>query len=144
MKSVLKEIYSLFRLYPGIFPHIRQDYVERAINERRIVLTIPHMGADIEGALIYKQYKRDTKFAKKNDYLICQIVACRQREGIGTRLLQNFLEACDTESMVVVKVRDNNVEARKFYQKHGFVYTDVLLWDEGLVPGIIYKRRVTV
>ncbi len=57
--------------------------------------------------------------------LLLAVEAPYRRRGIGTRLLEKFLNICLTENIkqVRLEVREDNYEAIRFYMNRGFVIT---------------------
>ena len=129
-------VYDLFRMYPDVFPHIRYDYVRRAIFKTGGTVIVSD-GKQLLGALIYKVYKRPHGLALQGDVLICQIVSRNQRQGIGS-MMMGYLP---TGVNLLTTVRESNTEARSFYEKHGFVSMKRTSWKGGTIPGLVYRQK---
>ena len=143
-KEAARAVYNLFRLHPETFPHIRYDYVHRAIFKTGGIIVVS--GGRLLGALIYKEYKKPYGLALQGDILICQIVAREQRQGIGSVMMHSLLQYntntfAQCNANMFVTVRESNMEARLFYEKHGFEIIKRTSWKGGTIPGLVYWRR---
>ncbi len=72
--------------------------------------------AEIQGYAIFHMLGPDSEL------LSIAVSEGTQRSGVGTQLLLNGFEQLDFEAgdCCFLEVRENNVKARGFYEKHGF------------------------
>ncbi|MGD9738363.1 MAG: GNAT family N-acetyltransferase [Bauldia sp.] len=64
----------------------------------------------------------------------------RQREGIGSRLIQTAIAAVTTASVIEIRVLEGEPPVVRFYQRHGFRTVGEV--DDDILPG--RPRRFTV
>lgn len=129
-KKDLDFIYSKMAELPGIFPHIRKDYVQRMINTDNVIL---ERGV----VIIFQKYQRKVKlgntYAPKGAYIIHQILNTKLKSGAAHRIISKFCE----DRLVVLTVRKANKRAVEFYKKNGFKKFGSIDWKNGEVPGIV-------
>ncbi len=114
----LHEIFAHFRAQRDIFPHIRQDALQRRIEAGQCVYE--------EGVVItYQQYKKRTRVGDvdvpRGAVMLHQIVNSQRFNGAGHRVFERF---CDEVvkplgGKVYLSVRADNTVARHFYERHG-------------------------
>lgn len=130
-----QEVYSIFKQYPSIFPHIRTDYIRRQLEKKTVLLQ--------DGVLInFTQYSRKQKvgniIVQKGVYVIHQIANSKQGNGSAKDLLDTFVQY--TQSPIILTVRKDNEKARAFYERYGFVEIGNIEWAKRTnpIPGIVY------
>lgn len=137
-KEQAKEIYEIFRKRADIFPHIRYDYLQRAINGGRCVYQ--------DGVvIIFSIYKKRTRVGTcgipKNNCMLHQIVNGDEGNGKAKDVLLQFLAYISSLNLPAVwlSVRADNNRATKFYERNGFVEVGTVKWMNGTLAGIIYR-----
>ena len=130
-----KEIMGIFKTHIEWFPHIRNDYIERmilagnCIYEDGVVITF----------LKYKKRGHMKQFdVPAGNVILHQIVNGNQFSGKGGQMLDKFFKFCAVD--VWLNVRDDNMIARKFYEKHGMAYMGEAWTGNGLKLAI-YKKE---
>jgi len=136
-KEQAKEIYEIFRKRADIFPHIRFDYLQRAINSGRCVYE--------DGVvIIYSVYKKRTTIGTcsipRKNCMLHQIVNSSEGNGKAKDVLNKFV-AYITESTPAVwlSVRADNKRATNFYERNGFVCVGSVNWLNGTLAGLIFR-----
>jgi RimJ/RimL family protein N-acetyltransferase len=131
--DVVKEIFSEHKQW---FPHVRQDYIKRMIASGNLILD--------NGVIItYNYYKRKQRIgtitAQQGDCILHQIAA-KNRNGSASQALQDFFKW--TNRRVFLSVRNDNLIAKKFYEKNGMDLVGFTSWSKGGVkdalPGDVY------
>lgn len=137
-KEQAKEIYEIFRKRADIFPHIRYDYLQRAINGGRCVYQ--------DGVvIIFSIYKKRTRVGTcgipRNNCMLHQIVNGNEGNGNAKAVLKQFLAYISSLNLPAVwlSVRADNNRATKFYERNGFVEVGTVKWMNGTLAGIIYR-----
>jgi RimJ/RimL family protein N-acetyltransferase len=131
--DVVKEIFSEHKQW---FPHVRQDYIKRMIASRNLIL-------DNDVIITYNYYKRKQRIgtitAQQGDCILHQIAA-KNRNGSASQALQDFFKW--TNRRVFLSVRNDNLIAKKFYEKNGMDLVGFTSWSKGGVkdalPGDVY------
>tara|TARA_B110000914_G_scaffold105052_1_gene92083 strand:- start:368 stop:817 length:450 start_codon:yes stop_codon:yes gene_type:complete len=131
--DVVKEIFSEHKQW---FPHIRQDYIKRMIASGNLIL-------DNDVIITYNYYKRKQRIgtitAQQGDCILHQIAA-KNRNGSASQALQDFFKW--TNRRVFLSVRNDNLIAKKFYEKNGMDLVGFTSWSKGGVkdalPGDVY------
>jgi RimJ/RimL family protein N-acetyltransferase len=121
--DVVKEIFSEHKQW---FPHVRQDYIKRMIASGNLIL-------DNDVIITYNYYKRKQRIgtitAQQGD-----------RNGSASQALQDFFKW--TNRRVFLSVRNDNLIAKKFYEKNGMDLVGFTSWSKGGVkdalPGDVY------
>lgn len=132
-----KEIYDLFRKRADIFPHIRFDYVMRAINSGRCVYQ--------DGvAIIFSVYKKRTRVGTcsipRKNCMLHQIVNGSEGNGNAKKVLKEFVAyITETTPAVWLSVRADNKRATDFYERYGFCRVGSVEWMNGTLAGFIYR-----
>lgn len=137
-KEQAKEIYEIFRKRADIFPHIRYDYLQRAINGGRCVYQ--------DGVvIIFSIYKKRTRVGTcgipRNNCMLHQIVNGNEGNGNAKAVLKQFLAYISSLNLPAVwlSVRADNNRATKFYERNGFVEVGTVKWMNGTLAGTIYR-----
>lgn len=137
-KEQAKEIYEIFRKRADIFPHIRYDYLQRAINSNRCVYE--------DGVvIIFSIYKKRTKVGTcgipRNNCMLHQIVNGNEGNGKAKDVLLRFLAYISSLNLPAVwlSVRADNERATKFYERNGFLQVGTVKWLNGTLAGLIYR-----
>ena len=131
--DVVKEIFSEHKQW---FPHVRQDYIKRMIASGNLIL-------DNDVIITYNYYKRKQRIgtitAQQGDCILHQIAA-KNRNGSASQALQDFFKW--TNRRVFLSVRNDNLIAKKFYEKNGMDLVGFTSWSKGGVkdalPGDVY------
>ena len=131
--DVVKEIFSEHNQW---FPHVRQDYIKRMIASGNLIL-------DNDVIITYNYYKRKQRIgtitAQQGDCILHQIAA-KNRNGSASQALQDFFKW--TNRRVFLSVRNDNLIAKKFYEKNGMDLVGFTSWSKGGVkdalPGDVY------
>lgn len=137
-KEQAKEIYEIFRKRADIFPHIRYDYLQRAINGGRCVYQ--------DGVvIIFSIYKKRTRVGTcgipRNNCMLHQIVNGDEGNGKAKHVLDTFLAYISSLNLPAVwlSVRADNERATKFYERNGFLQVGTVKWLNGTLAGLIYR-----
>jgi RimJ/RimL family protein N-acetyltransferase len=131
--DVVKEIFSEHKQW---FPHVRQDYIKRMIASGNLIL-------DNDVIITYNYYKRKQRIgtitAQQGDCILHKIAA-KNRNGSASQALQDFFKW--TNRRVFLSVRNDNLIAKKFYEKNGMDLVGFTSWSKGGVkdalPGDVY------
>lgn len=142
------DIYRLFTHpeHKQFFPHIRADYLRRAVNEGR-VLTL-HDGQRLIGVIIYMIYStsRPTQMGNRGDIQLAQIVIHPDYYGTGVAMiLFDQLEDLGNSigsRRIVLSVRTENTRAIAFYKKLGMECIGEKSWSYGKIPGLIFEYKL--
>jgi FR47-like protein len=137
--SDLKEIYGHFQRRKDVFPHVRQDKLQRMIEKRQVVWQ--------DGVIVtYQQYKKRTRVGDidipAGSIMLHQILNTQQFSGAGGRVFERFAEeivkpsGCD----LYLSVRKQNAVACSFYERHGMAVVGRVSWSCGTLPGLVYRR----
>ena len=136
-KNDLPNIVEMFHLYLDIFPHIRNDYIERNIKKRNVIY-------ENEVVIIYTKYSKRTKlcrvdsknvYALRGDIMLHQIVT-KYRDGRATKIFNKFLNTLTDK--LYLTVRSDNTKAISFYERNGLKCKGVVSWKENTLPGRLY------
>ena len=138
----LQEIYKLFSVRKDVFPHIRQDYISRKIEEGNCIYE--------EGVvIIYSIYKVATKVgfdtrATAGDCILRQIIGTHG-QGSATRVLHRFFAYLDPlpaySGRTYLSVRSDNERAKRFYERNEMELIDNTEWSNGTISGDIYFKQ---
>lgn len=132
-----REIYSLFQKYKKIFPHIRQDYIERMIAKGCVIF-------EDDVILIIQQYQKSVCLGDykipKDDWIIHQILNVHKGNGNAHEILKKWTDTLQKD--VWLTVRTNNVDAINFYEKNGFEKVGKIWWKNNTIEGEIMKKRL--
>lgn len=115
------------------FPHIRKEYIYNNIKNNKVLF---------EGGvvIIYNVYKRKQKIgnqlAEKNDVHLKQIFVRERGNKINREVFSRFLNSFNTK--IWLSVREENVVARKFYEKNGMKLVGNIFWSTGKIRGCVY------
>ena len=131
--DVVKDIFTQHKEW---FPHVRQDYIKRMIASGNLIL-------DNDVIITYNYYKRKQRIgtitAQQGDCILHQIAA-KNRNGSASQALQDFFKW--TNRRVFLSVRNDNLIAKKFYEKNGMDLVGFTSWSKGGVkdalPGDVY------
>jgi RimJ/RimL family protein N-acetyltransferase len=137
-KEQTKEIYEIFRKRADIFPHIRFDYVTRAVNSGRCVYQ--------DGiVIIFSIYKKRTRVGTcgipRNNCMLHQIVNGSEGNGKAKEVLNQFLAYISSLNLPAVwlSVRADNKRATEFYERNGFLKVGTVEWMNGTLAGLIFR-----
>lgn len=142
------DVYRLFTHpeHQKYFPHIRADYVRRAVNEERIVTV--YEGTQLIGVIIYMIYStsRSTQMGNRGDIQLAQIVIHPDYYGSGVaNLLFDQLVSLGNDigsRRIVLSVRKENERAIAFYKKLGMECIGEKSWSYGTIPGWIFEYKL--
>ena len=139
--SELKEIYRHFQLRKDVFPHVRQDKLQRMIEKCLVVWQ--------DGVVItYQQYKKRTRVGDvqipAGSIMLHQILNSRQFSGTGGEVFEQFFNEVVKPSGgdLYLSVRKENAVACSFYERHGMQVVGKVSWSGGTLPGLVYRRRM--
>ena len=137
----LKEIYRHFQKRKDVFPHVRQDKLQRMIEKGQVVWQ--------DGVVVtYQQYKKRTRVGEidvpAGAIMLHQILNCQQFSGRGGRVFEQFVEEIVKPSGgdLYLSVRKENVVACSFYRHHGMSVVGKVAWSGGTLPGLVFRRTV--
>ena len=130
--DVVKDIFTQHKEW---FPHIRQDYIKRMIASGNLIL-------DNEVIITYNYYKKKQRIgtitAQQGDCVLHQIAA--KNRGTASQILQEFFKW--NNRRVFLSVRNDNIIAKKFYEKNGMDLIGFTSWSKSGVknalPGDVY------
>jgi hypothetical protein len=138
--SDLKEIYRHFQKRKDVFPHVRQDKLQRMIEMGQVVWQ--------DGvAITYQKYKKRTRVGDvqipAGAIMIHQIVNSQQGNGKGSVVFEDFVAEVVLPSWgdLYLSVREENTVARSFYERHGMKVVGKVVWSGGTLSGLVYRRR---
>ena len=140
-----EKVKDIFYQHKELFPHIRTDYMRRMIESGNLIL-------DNDVIITYNYYKRNYKLVRSslgemnqniimqpNDCVLHQIAA-KNRDGSASEVLQRFFKW--TKRRVFLSVRNENVIAKRFYEKNGMKLVGQTSWTldgvKGALPGDVY------
>jgi hypothetical protein len=153
MENAISEAMAVINLYPQFFPHLAgQGFkLKKYFNKE-------HGGVVIqEGVIItFEKSKNNTKVArktiarkKKGDMILHQIASDRKIPGATQKVFQEFVKYCKEKHCenIILSVRTENINAKKFYEKNGFELVDCNpeMWHgkkEGYISGSVYKLKL--
>tara|TARA_B110000285_G_scaffold231813_1_gene301371 strand:- start:179 stop:616 length:438 start_codon:yes stop_codon:yes gene_type:complete len=132
------DIWSIFKNHRKVFPHIRNDYLQRQIESGNVIY-------DKGVVLITQLYKRtvslgNSKF-EKGTHIIHQIVNSKHGNGNASKVLNKFIKTLPKNTDCILTVRKSNRTARKFYKKNGFKTIGSINWSNNSIEGLIYNFR---
>lgn len=136
-KATLKDfdrIWSIFKKYKNVFPHIRTDYLKRQIKSRNVIF-------ENNVVLITSKYKRKVNLGNrtfdKDTIIIHQIVNDDVGNGCSSVLIKKFLN--EVRNKIILTVRKSNKIARRFYEKNNFKEVGKIFWSNNQIEGVIYE-----
>jgi hypothetical protein len=139
--SELKTIYSLFASHREIFPHVRQDYLRRRIENKQCI--------NEDGVVItFGRYRKRTRVGDldipSTAIMLHQIINREQSNGAGGRVFDRFFEEIVMPSGgdLYLTVRAENTVARSFYERHGMKIVGKVAWSGGTIPGFVYRKTL--
>ena len=140
-----EKVKDIFYQHKELFPHIRTDYMRRMIESGNLIL-------DNDVIITYNYYKRNYKLVRSslgemNQHIIMQPndcvlhqIAAKNRNGSASEVLQRFFKW--TKRRVFLSVRNENVIAKRFYEKNGMKLVGQTSWTldgvKGALPGDVY------
>ena len=141
-KATLKDfdkIWSIFKKYKNVFPHIRTDYLKRQIKSRNVIF-------ENNVVLITSKYKRKVNLGNrtfdKDTIIIHQIVNDAIGNGCSSVLFKKFLN--EVRNKIILTVRKSNEIARRFYKKNNFKKVGKIFWSNNQIEGVIYEYNTTI
>jgi hypothetical protein len=135
----LQSILAHFRVHRDVFPHIRQDKLERRIE---LGLCIYEDGVIIT----YQQYKKRTRVGDvdvpRGAFMLHQILNSQQFSGAGGRVFERFCEEIvkPLGGNLYLTVRQENRTACLFYERHGMTVAGRVAWKQETIPGLVYFK----
>lgn len=136
----LKEIYAQFQKRKDVFPHVRQDKLQRMIEKSLVIWQ--------DGIVItYQQYKKKTHVGDLDipagSIMLHQILNSKQFSGKGGEVFERFVEEIVKASGgdLYLSVRKENAVACSFYERHGMSVVGKVSWSGGTLPGLVYRMR---
>lgn len=133
--EIAREIYAAFYKRKDIFPHIRCDYVTRAVVEGRCVY-------DDGIIIIFQVYKKTTRVGTvqipAGSTMLHQILNTYTGtdKRAAWRVMSEFLF---TYPDVHLAVRADNDRARNFYEWNAMRVVGTVEWKNGTMPGVVYR-----
>jgi hypothetical protein len=128
-----KEIMEIFKKYKEIFPHIRNDYVKRMIENEKCFY-------EDDIVIIFNTYKRKVKlgncYAYKGDTILHQIANKNQHNGKAKEKILDFFQFI--EGNIFVTIRSSNIISKKFHEKFGFKKIGDIFWKNKEIEGDVY------
>lgn len=102
-------------------PWTEEDFL-RCLRQRNCIGMVAEQGNRVVGFMIYELWK------KKLVILNLSVHPEYRRRGVGSRMLAILVSklAVHRRTHLVVDVRETNLELQLFFQRHGFLATDVL------------------
>jgi hypothetical protein len=138
----LKEIYGHFQKHKDVFPHVRQDKLQRMIEAGQVVWQ--------DGVIVtYQQYKKRTRVGEvqipAGSIMLHQILNSRQFSGKGGDVFERFVEEIVKPSGgdLYLSVRWENAVACSFYERHGMKVVGKVSWSGRTLPGRVYKMALS-
>lgn len=132
-------IWTIFKMYRKILPHIRTDYLQRHIESKNVIY-------EKKVVIIWQQYQRAVTLGNqkiaKGTYIVHQIVNGKQGDGNANKVLNKFLKTLPIKSECILTVRRSNHIARRFYKKNGFRPFGIINWSNNKIDGLIYKIKI--
>ena len=127
-------IWSIFKKYKKVFPHIRTDYLKRQIKNNNVIF-------ENDVVIVKDTYKRKVNLGNtsfdKGTTIIHQIANNNQGNGYSSVVLNKFLN--EVKNKVILTVRKSNQIARKFYEKNNFEEVGKICWQNNQIEGVIYE-----
>ena len=128
------DIWSIFKKYKKVFPHIRTDYLKRQIKNNNVIF-------ENDVVIVKDTYKRKVNLGNtsfdKGTTIIHQIANNNQGNGYSSVVLNKFLN--EVKNKVILTVRKSNQIARKFYEKNNFKEVGKICWQNNQIEGVIYE-----
>jgi len=134
IESDCDEIRSILNKYKkDYFPHIRNDYILNNIKRNKVIYE--------DGVvIIFNVYKRKQKIgdnvAEKDDVHLKQIFVNERGNKKTSEVFSKFINSFDTK--VWLSVREENIIARKFYEKNNMKKVGDISWSSGKIKGCVY------
>ena len=153
MDKVIAECMAIIDLYPKFFPHlVGQGFkLKKYLNKSNGGIVLQ------DGVVItFEKNKSNTKVArksiarkKKGDMILHQIASNRLIVGATANVFNEFVKYCKEKHCenIILSVRTENINAKKFYEKNGFELVDCNpeMWHgkkEGYISGSVYKLKL--
>ena len=134
----LKEIFGHFQAHRDVFPHIRQDALNRRIGAHQCVYE--------DGVVItYQQYKKRTRVGDvqvpAGAIMLHQIFNTNQFNGAGRQIFRRFVNEIVKPSGgdLYLSVRKENRVACRFYGRQGMKIEGTVAWKNGTISGLVYR-----
>jgi hypothetical protein len=134
----LKEIYGQFKSHREVFPHVRQDVLQRRIEAHQCIY-------QDDVVITHQQYRRRTRVGEvqvpAGAIMLHQIVNSGQFNGAGRRVFEQFVAEIVKPSGgdLYLSVRKQNAVACSFYERHGMKVVGTVAWSAGTITGLVYK-----
>jgi hypothetical protein len=121
-----------------IFPHVRQDAIERRIKAGQCIYQ--------DGVVItFQYYQKSTRIGDvqipKGAVMLHQILNSEQFNGNASRVFEEFYSEYCVGSDLFLAVRESNAIAWRFYERHKMKVVGTVIWDNGKMPGVVYRRQ---
>lgn len=141
LNNILRLNFELFKKeYKEYDKNLNMEWTNRqgkkifsqAIGDRKCCLIVAEVKESIVGYLCGSLYKKGVMFWKNGKGAELEnmfVEKAFRSSGIGTKLIETFLEWCHNQKVNFVELRTNfkNKEARTFYEKTGFKNYDIVL-----------------
>jgi hypothetical protein len=139
--SGLKEIHRHFQKRKDVFPHVRQDKIQRMIEKGQVVWQ--------DGVIVtYQKYRKRTRVGEVDipagAIMLHQILNSRQFSGKGGKVFEQFVNEVVKPSGgdLYLSVRKENAVACSFYERHGMSIVGQVVWSAGTIPGLVYRMAL--
>jgi hypothetical protein len=136
----LKEIFGHFQAHRDVFPHIRQDALNRRIGAHQCIYQ--------DGVIVvYQQYKKRTRVGDvqipAGSIMLHQILNSEQFNGSGRRVFRRFVDKIVKPSGgdLYLSVRKENRVACQFYERNGMKVAGTVAWKNRTIAGVVYQLK---
>lgn len=161
MIELVNRASSIIDLYPDIFPHLYQQsfklekYIEKGgmILQDGVVITFGRykshgkISKNAVKKVLNIPHKPANVYKKKGDFILHQIASNKSIDKAAEKVLHEFAEYCKSQHAenLFLTVRAENIKARAFYERNGFVKDGEIYWNskiDGKIPGVVYKWKL--
>ena len=123
-----------------------ENYFKIEVSNRFNKIYVAQVGEEIVGDIIFGE-ARDNKFDCDGEVYAINILPKYQKQGIGGKLLDKALEELKKNySKIYLKVIEQNVNARSFYQHKGFENSGIVVKNKIAnfeISELIYKKKLS-
>jgi ribosomal protein S18 acetylase RimI-like enzyme len=135
--KLITEWYNIFRQYPEVFPDAYFRFLKANLEESAVKGTYIYTRGVL---LTWKQYKKNTEYAKANDYSLEKMVSANPGNGVAKIVMNKFLQSLPKNATCYLKVAAHNARAICFYKKNGFKPVKKIDFG-GRIPGLLMRRQ---
>tara|TARA_Y100000031_G_C8171599_1_gene362101 strand:- start:45 stop:476 length:432 start_codon:yes stop_codon:yes gene_type:complete len=137
--STKAKIWNIFKNYKKIFPHIRNDYLQRQIKSKNVIFD---KGVVLINSTYQRKVSLGNKQFEKGTNIIHQIVNSKQGNGNATKVLKQYFKSLPNNTRCILTVRKSNKTAGKFYERNNFNVVGKINWSNNTIKGLIYERVI--